>query len=159
MIASENDYTAVICFKITQRGPLSRGHISYPKCRNAVHYVVLIVHDNCSTRIYPSPQSFPTRVPRPRNLAPFLDEVGILFVEGRLRQSTRSYEQRHPILLLKAQQYFDHIPITILHPGLHITQSTLWQCSQPDRSHYSIYARFTPSPPSNICGADYCGPS
>lgn len=66
-----------------------------------------------------------------RKLAPFLDEVGIVRVGGRLRKSSLPFEVKHPILLPKSHRLTDLIVEKIhkdnCHPGLKTMQNLVYQ--------------------------------
>nr|XP_033204626.1 uncharacterized protein LOC117165315 [Bombus vancouverensis nearcticus] len=120
-------------------------------------------------------------------LNPFIDQKGILRVGGRLRHSSMTFGQKHPILLPKAfitARIIEHTHQIHLHSGTQATlyavrqrywpvdgRSQVWRtiknCVRCCRAHPPSVeyimgdlpeARVTESRPFANVGVDYCGP-
>lgn len=190
---------------------------SWPKLRRVTAYILRFIHNsqhpdrlhgpvstqelkNATTRIIKIVQasSFKEELillkkespcsSRLQRLVPLLDKEGVIRVGGRLKNSTLSYEQSHPILLPKKHEVvnllIDHIHKTHLHSGPQLTQALLlqsyWILSARQIIRSRIFkcmtcfknkphnksplmsdlpaSRVSPARPFSTTGCDYCGP-
>jgi hypothetical protein len=122
------------------------------------------------------------------SLTPFLDEFSILRVGGRLQQSSISFNQKHPAILLYKHWFtkliFLHEHINLLHCGPQLLLYTIRDRFWPTRGRVlarstvnncircrrftakpinSIMGnlpveRVTPTYPFQVCGTDFAGP-
>ncbi|XP_076388980.1 uncharacterized protein LOC143264668 [Megachile rotundata] len=123
-----------------------------------------------------------------KSLNPFIDDLGLLRVGGRLQNSDIPFEQKHPILLPKGNHVTEliirdayirnhHAGITsTLHyvrqvywpiDGKNTTRKVIRRCVKcfrvnPPTTNYVMgnlpAARVTAGRPFSTCGVDYCGP-
>ncbi|XP_062538693.1 uncharacterized protein LOC134206968 [Armigeres subalbatus] len=96
-------------------------------------------------------------------LHPFLDQLGILRVGGRLKLAGESYCVRHPMILPSNHSFIRQVAIAYhkmaLHSGPRMTLAQIRKNSgryvQPCQLPKP---RTTPSRPFAVTGVDYCGP-